>query len=810
MTENKVSIVVPVYNAQKWLGYCLNSLLAQTWTEFEVILVNDGSTDDSLEICRNYAELDSRFRVLDVPNGGVSRARNLGVSQATGRYLVFVDSDDVVTPDMLEVMLDCARRTGVELVAGDAELVDFAAPEQDRPKLCAAWLGSGERLLDKQQFAEKRMQLIWYTSLLESSWGKLFSLDLWRKLNLQFPPELSLGEDFVTNMKYYAACNGIAFLNKTVYYYNNEAQSNSLTHQYRKDLFETKMYLIERMRDFIGPMDQLPQEEWNCYCSYVACSGFKCMAAAALDERFESQEARLAEVRKIMDHPLFREACAQNTWIPDEFLSARKAVLEDDAEKTLRLLQTPTPEIVQKTRQMEVKIQNKKAHLKKKCKHLLQKVLYPLQRLNRYINRLQTQELQQQLQNMAVQSQKLQLDASLSTAHEKQKAYFESWMTEVLDRKSQEHAQELANLQQTLEQFRPVLSAADTLAQVKTDVARLRDTLWDDSKIFEQQQVMELRQKKKVLMLATAEHRNIGDAAIDLAEQNLLLQYFPDYFQVEFSTYEMPRKYNFLQAIVNPSDILFLNGGGNMGSLYREEEELHRRIVQDFPNNKIVVLPQTIFFADTPEGQAELALSARAYNHHKDLTIFARGRESCDFACRHFHNAKVRLMADVVLSLQRDYGFDRRGILLCLREDGETVLAQQKQQILDTVHRLDPGVEIRTNMAEQDISRVDRAAVVNGELQRYARHRVVVTDRLHGMIFAAVTGTPCVVLDNATHKSRDFYETFLQDSNAVFYIGTDCDRLEEAIAQALAVEKPVYGVFDQALFADLAAVHDSL
>lgn len=167
MTENKVSIVVPVYNAQKWLGYCLNSLLAQTWTEFEVILVNDGSTDDSLEICRNYAELDSRFRVLDVPNGGVSRARNLGVSQATGRYLVFVDSDDVVTPDMLEVMLDCARRTGVELVAGDAELVDFAAPEQDRPKLCAAWLGSGERLLDKQQFAEKRMQLIWYTSLLE-------------------------------------------------------------------------------------------------------------------------------------------------------------------------------------------------------------------------------------------------------------------------------------------------------------------------------------------------------------------------------------------------------------------------------------------------------------------------------------------------------------------------------------------------------------------------------------------------------------------------------------------------------------------
>lgn len=810
MTENKVSIVVPVYNAQKWLGYCLNSLLAQTWTEFEVILVNDGSTDDSLEICRNYAELDSRFRVLDVPNGGVSRARNLGVSQATGRYLVFVDSDDVVTPDMLEVMLDCARRTGMELVAGDMSLVDFARPEAPRGLLCARWAGEGERVYDKEAFARNRMRLIFNTSLLEGPCAKLYSLDLWRKLDLQFPPELSLGEDFVTNMQYYAACNGIAFLNRTVYYYNNESQSNSLTHQYRKDLFETKMYLIERLREFIGPQEEMDPDEWSCYCSYVACTGFKCLAAVVSDERFATQEARLEEVRKIVDDPLFREGCARNSWIPDDFVAARKAVLDGDAEKTLHILQTPTPQLVQKKRELEEKVQAKKAGFKTGCKHVLQKVLYPLQRLNRYINRLQTQELQNQLQNMAVHSQKLQLDASLSMAHERQKADFESWMTEVLDRKSQEHAAELATLQQTLDQFRPVLSATDTLEQLKSDMEMVRGALWNETKTFEQQQVMELRQKKKALMLATAEHQNIGDAAIDLAEQNLLLQYFPDYFQVEFSTYEMPNKYHFLQAIVNPSDILFINGGGNMGSLYREEEELHRRIVQDFPNNKIVILPQTIYFADTPEGQAELALSARVYNHHKDLTIFARGRESYDFACRHFYNARVRLMADVVLALHRDYGFDRSGVLLCLRGDGESVLAQQNQQILDTVQRIDPDVEIRTNIAQQDISRVERAAVVNDELQRYARRRVVVTDRLHGMIFAAVTGTPCVVLDNATHKSRDFYRTFLQDSNAVFYIGTDCDRLEEAIAQALAVENPVYGAFDRALFADLAAVHDSM
>lgn len=806
MKDKLISIVVPVYNAEKWLGYCLNSIMAQTWPWFEAILVNDGSKDSSLEICNNYAALDDRFRVLNVPNGGVSKARNLGISQAKGNYLVFVDSDDVVAPDMLEVMLEAAERTGIELVAGDMSMVDFSQPENNRGLLCARWAGEGERVYDKNAFARNRMRLIFNTSLLEGPCAKLYSMKLWRKLELEFPPGLSLGEDFVTNMKYYAACNGIVFLNRTVYYYNNESQSNSLTHQYRKDLFETKMYLIERLREFIGPQEEMDPDEWSCYCSYVACTGFKCLAAVVSDERFATQEARLEEVRKIVDDPLFREGCARNSWIPDEFVAARKAVLDGDAEKTLHILQTPTPQLVQKKRELEEKVQAKKAGFKTGCKHVLQKVLYPLQRLNRYINRLQTQELQNQLQNMAVHSQKLQLDASLSMAHERQKADFESWMTEVLDRKSQEHAAELATLQQTLDQFRPVLSATDTLEQLKSDMEMVRGALWNETKTFEQQQVMELRQKKKALMLATAEHQNIGDAAIDLAEQNLLLQYFPDYFQVEFSTYEMPNKYHFLQAIVNPSDILFINGGGNMGSLYREEEELHRRIVQDFPNNKIVILPQTIYFADTPEGQAELALSARVYNHHKDLTIFARGRESYDFACRHFYNARVRLMADVVLALHRDYGFDRSGVLLCLRGDGESVLVQQNQQILDTVQRIDPDVEIRTNIAEQDISRVDRAAVVNDELQRYARRRVVVTDRLHGMIFAAVTGTPCVVLDNATHKSRDFYETFLQDSNAVFYIGTDCDRLEEAIAQALAVETPTYSVFEKAPFDDLNAL----
>lgn len=96
----KVSIVVPVYNVERQLARCINSLRTQTIEKVEIILVNDGSTDKSLEICRYFAELDRRIKVIDKPNGGVSSARNKGIELAQGEYIGFVDPDDWIEPDM--------------------------------------------------------------------------------------------------------------------------------------------------------------------------------------------------------------------------------------------------------------------------------------------------------------------------------------------------------------------------------------------------------------------------------------------------------------------------------------------------------------------------------------------------------------------------------------------------------------------------------------------------------------------------------------------------------------------------------------
>ena len=100
-----VSIIVPVYNVEEYLRECVDSILNQTYSDVEVILVDDGSTDQSGNICDEYAKMDSRIKVIHKKNGGVSAARNTGIGEASGEYLMFVDSDDAIHPELVEAYM---------------------------------------------------------------------------------------------------------------------------------------------------------------------------------------------------------------------------------------------------------------------------------------------------------------------------------------------------------------------------------------------------------------------------------------------------------------------------------------------------------------------------------------------------------------------------------------------------------------------------------------------------------------------------------------------------------------------------------
>lgn len=819
--DKKVCIIIPVYNAEKYLGYCLNSVLSQTYTNWNAILVDDGSTDASLEICRNYEAIDSRFRVFSKPNGGVSSARNFGLRYAQGDYLEFVDSDDCLAQDLLEKQVSLAIENNSQLVVVNMMIVDFNKPKGKHVTLNSSWLNQSPCVLGAEEFREKRMRLIWFTALLEGPCAKLYDLSLWKQRNISFPEDLSLGEDFVANMTYYSACNNAVFLNECGYYYNQYTDSGSLCEKYRPDLFEIKMYLMEKLEEHLGGRNKLSEPELDAFYCYAASCGLVCVEKAVLTSGLGKAEL-LEYVQKMFAHPLFAESIRCATYIPERFAACIAPAKENDLEAVIQYIASDTFRKTQKQAETENAagaVSN--SGLLNRIIRKLMRTVRPILGQGKWGERLARWE-----QELAQFGLKFTIKSHVQarrTRKEKLAAFIDARSIynrleercDVLDRRIVALDTQLAEHEATLHTEFGTLAktlcdkvdaqTASVDDKINASATQIQKNVNDYTWITEQRMtryaylrdINELRQRKKAIMLATAEHANIGDAAITLAEQQVLSEQFPEYFQVEISTFEINQKEAYLHAILNPEDILFINGGGNMGDQYPEEEELHRKIVSEFPNNKIIIFPQTIYFSDTENGTLELQKSSKVYNSHKDLTMFVRGEASLELAKAHFAQVKNVLMPDMVHVLRSNYVFERSGALLCLRDDKEGKLdCEGKDLIVNTAKALTGSIDRSSNIHTEDVTREIRGLVVRKELMRFAKHQVVITDRLHGMIFSAVTGTPCVVLSSYNHKIREYYEAFFQDSNAVFFIGDDMGKLESAVKEAMQVTDAHYPVFE--------------
>ena len=193
-----VSVVIPIFNSEKYLADCISSVIKQTYHLIEVLLIDDGSTDRSGAICDSFAQSDARIRVVHKPNGGVSSARNEGIRRARGDYITFIDSDDTVNSGMIEEML-------FQLDQYDADVVvtalneDFNCPESTCVSINAkevSWIC---------YFLER--------FLIFGPCQKLYKMELIVKHNISFPECMSYGEDLVFNMEYLKKADKIGFIN---------------------------------------------------------------------------------------------------------------------------------------------------------------------------------------------------------------------------------------------------------------------------------------------------------------------------------------------------------------------------------------------------------------------------------------------------------------------------------------------------------------------------------------------------------------------------------------------------------------------
>ena len=227
-----VSIIVPAYNCIKSLEYCVRSIQQQTYTGFELILVDDGSIDGSGELCDKFAAADSRIKVIHKPNGGVSAARNAGIDAATGKYITFCDSDDYLEPDYLETLVQTAKSNpDCGHIWCCFQTVTGYQKENAVPNYISAESVLHYTLKDYMTLHE-----MWLDT---GPWNKLYTAKIIKESGLHFSEDLSLGEDWLFNLAYIDASENdrIAVITKPLYNYVH-GNEESLDSRYRCDLLE--------------------------------------------------------------------------------------------------------------------------------------------------------------------------------------------------------------------------------------------------------------------------------------------------------------------------------------------------------------------------------------------------------------------------------------------------------------------------------------------------------------------------------------------------------------------------------------------
>ena len=273
-----------------------------------------------------------------------------------------------------------------------------------------------------------------------------------------------------------------------------------------------------------------------------------------------------------------------------------------------------------------------------------------------------------------------------------------------------------------------------------------------------------------VYLLDSPTHSNLGDHAIAFAQKKFIQKILPDAQIIEIPIQLVDMHLGYIRKHINPNDIICMIGGGNFGDEYLLHEYSKRKVCQMFPEHKVIVFPQTIYYSQSERGQRELAETQASLNKHKHLTIAARDRVSWERAQQYFPSANNILVPDIVLSLSPvRMSATRTGILCCLRKDLEKNSSFSTDTLLSSLHSENFEFTLSDTVTDKSVPLKDRSRTLTSKWDEFCSSTLVITDRLHGMIFSCITKTPCIVIDNYNHKIRDFYDTWLTDVPSVCF-----------------------------------------
>ncbi len=297
----QISVIIPVYNCEEYLDHCIESVLNQTLRNFELILIDDGSTDSSPQICDNFAAMDDRIIVIHKENSGVSCARNEGIKAAKGEYLTFIDADDYIDSQMLEKLYQMAKDNSTDMIVSGIVMETWDNEEIKESvefKIKNSILYSPKELLKE---CGNSFPLI----CISGPCCKLYKLETIKKENILFDINLSRGEDTCFNLDVISKIKNI-FFTEDVFYHYRRWNPNSLFTKFRKDVYEILCIVNEKQLKIMIDLG----------CDKVAIEKFKCdYVKSLLGEihehfkfyEFNTKQERLELIEKIVNNQRVKE-----------------------------------------------------------------------------------------------------------------------------------------------------------------------------------------------------------------------------------------------------------------------------------------------------------------------------------------------------------------------------------------------------------------------------------------------------------------------------------------------------------------------
>ncbi|MDR4317699.1 putative polysaccharide pyruvyl transferase [Niallia circulans] len=291
----------------------------------------------------------------------------------------------------------------------------------------------------------------------------------------------------------------------------------------------------------------------------------------------------------------------------------------------------------------------------------------------------------------------------------------------------------------------------------------------------------------KIFVTIASDYGNLGDIAITQTQIAYLQTVYPSYNIISVYASETYSAMKEMKKKCSEKDIITIIGGGNMGDLYKSYEEYRRTIIKYFPKNKIISFPQTIDFSETESGRKALQKTQEIYSRHRNLHLLAREPISYEIMKRLFPYNKVYLVPDIVLSRKEaEPILSREHILVCLRNDMEINLEESFKRTLITLleGEVEPLVYYDTHIGDGEITMSKGKEELEKIFHAFKKSKIVITDRLHGMIFCAITKTPCIVFQNSNHKIEGTYNQWLKGIEYIKLLDpTDMDTIRRAIKE---------------------------